>query len=45
MRAIVAAARALLTTAGSAQVRGASPLFRRVWSILGYDALDRVRLT
>ena len=44
MRAVVAAARALLAAAGSAEVRGASPLFRRVWSILGYDALEQVRL-
>jgi anti-anti-sigma regulatory factor len=45
MRAIAAAARALPATGVAVEVRGGSPLFRRVWSVLGHDALQRVRLT
>jgi anti-anti-sigma factor len=44
MSAIVAATRDVRGRHGVAEVRGASPMFRRMWSHLGYDRLHHVEL-
>jgi anti-anti-sigma regulatory factor len=44
MRAIAIAADEMAAVRNAVQVRGASTVFRRVWSVLGYDRLARVEL-
>lgn len=45
MRSIVRACREIVATRGEMRIRGASPSFQRMWTILGYGELAGVALT